>query len=166
MHYRLDFETIRLVIQTHQSTGWLRTQVSEGVAGLPEECSVEIIILAGVISSCAIVSKSGEKITGQQATQVLSRLGKLCWTFTQEPEVVLSPADSSFFPRRTVQLKQEQMRTWSRVHKRVFALADGTKHVTKIAQILSTSPGQVERALRDLQSIGVVVMRSQDGKKE
>jgi hypothetical protein len=166
--YTLDFETIQQVMQEHQKTGFLFAELPSGVVGLRESCRVEIKIMAGSIASCAIVGKSGRRLTGKEAAQGLARLGRLRWTFTPQQEVPaltapLSPipgeATVAVFPRRyVVYLDQQQMRTWSRMHRAVFSLADGTKSVVKIAEILSTSPDLVEKVLRELQSIGVIIL--------
>jgi hypothetical protein len=166
--YTLDFETIRQVMQEHQKTGFLSAELPSGVPSLQEPCRIEINILAGAMASCAIISSSGSHITGKKAAEELSRLGRLRWTFMPNQEVVAPSASSvgdSLFPLRTVQLEQREMRSWQRMHRAVFALADGTKSVTKIAAILSTSPDLVDKALRDLQAIKVIVMRPQNGKR-
>lgn len=49
------------------------------------------------------------------------------------------------------------MHNLSRLHRAVFALADGTKSAAKIAEMLSTSPDLVDKALSDLRSIGVII---------
>ncbi len=169
--YILDFETIRQVMQEHQKTGCLYAEVPSGVVSLREPCRIEINIMAGTIASCSIVGNSGGHLTGKEAAQELSRLGRLRWTFTPQQEVVAQPAppaavpvEDSFFPLRAAHLEQQEMRSWPRMHRRVFVLADGTKSVTKIAVILSTSPDLVNKALRDLQSIGVIAMGPQNGR--
>jgi hypothetical protein len=164
--YTLDFETIQQVMQEHQKTGFLFAELPSGVVGLRESCRVEIKIMAGSIASCAIVGKSGRRLTGKEAAQGLARLGRLRWTFTPQQEAPVPtaplspiPGEVGIFPRRyVVYLDQRQMRTWSRMHRAVFSLADGTKSVVKIAEILSTSPDLVEKALRELQSIGVIIL--------
>ncbi len=164
--YTLDFETIQQVMQEHQKTGFLFAELQSGVVGLREPCRAEIKIMEGAIASCTIVGNSGRRLTGREAAQALARLGRLRWTFTPQQDTASQPAvsvpvpgDFSSFPRRyVVYLDQQQMRNWSRMHRAVFALADGTKSVVKIAEILSTSPDLVEKALRDLQSIGVIVI--------
>jgi hypothetical protein len=165
MDFTLDFQTIQQVMQAHHRTGWLFAEAPSGVAGIREPCRIEINVIEGKITSCALISRSGQHIAGNQAAAALSRLGRLRWTFTPDVEVTvkpvsptLSPGRISFFPQRTMQLRQEQMRTWSRMYKAIFALADGTKSVAKIAEILSIPRQQVERALRDLQSAGVIEM--------
>lgn len=164
--YTLDFETIQQVMQEHQKTGFLFADLPSGVVGLREACRAEIKIMEGNIASCTIVGNSGRRLTGREAAQGLARLGRLRWTFTPQQDTAAQPAVSapvpgglSAFPRRyVVYLNQQQMRNWPRMHRAVFALADGTKSVIKMAEILSTSPEIVEKVLRDLQSIGVIVI--------
>jgi hypothetical protein len=164
--YTLDFETIQQVMQEHRKTGFLFAELPSGVVGLREACRAEIKIMEGTIASCAIVGNSGRRLAGKEAAQGLARLGRLRWTFTPQQDTAAQPAvsvpvpgDLSAFPRRyVVYLDQQQMRNWSRMHRAVFALADGTKSVMKIAEILSTSPDLVEKVLRDLQSIGVITI--------
>jgi hypothetical protein len=171
--YTLDFETIKQVMQEHQKTGLLYADVPAGVVSLREPCRIEIKIMAGAVVSCTIIGSSGARLTGKKATDELSRLGRLYWIFTPQQEAVtrplsevspvLPPKKDSFFPRRTVFLEQNQMRTWSRMHRAVFALADGTKSVKKIAEMLSTSPDLVSKALQDLQAIGVIAPEPYNG---
>jgi hypothetical protein len=165
MDFTLDFQTIQQVMQAHSRTGRLYAETPSGVAGLRGSCHIEIEVLQGKIISCTVINRSGQQVTGARAAAALSRLGRLRWTFTPEAEVAgppvpptLPPGKISFYPQRTMQVKQEQMYTWSRMHKGIFALADGTKSVAKIAEILSIPPHQVERALHDLQSAGVIEM--------
>jgi biotin operon repressor len=166
--YSLDFETMIQVMQAHQKTGFLYADVPSGVASLREPCRVEINIKAGNVISCSIIGNSGRHLTGKEATRELSRVGRLNWTFTPQEQIVTQPAPpiltESFFPVRTVHLEQWQMRDWPRIHRMVFALADGTKSIAKIAEVLSVSQYFVEKTLRDLQSIGVIAMEPQNGK--
>jgi hypothetical protein len=171
--YVLDFETIQQMMQAYQQTGQLSADVPSGVAGLREPCRIEINILTGAITSCTVVGRSGRKIIGEKAKQELSHLGQLRWTFTPQPETSAQPISSpqtlvslSFFPRRTAQIEPKQMRRLSRLHRAIFALADGTRSVEKIAAILSTSSGQVDRALHELQSMGVIILEPSDTKKQ
>jgi hypothetical protein len=164
--YTLDFETIQQVMQEHQKTGSLFAELSSGVVGLREPCRAEMKIMEGTITSCTIVGTSGRRLTGKEAKQGLARLGRLRWAFTPEidpaPQPAVSvpvPGDPSAYPCRSVlSLDQQQMHNWSRLHRAVFALADGTKSVMKIAELLSTAPELVEKALRDLQSIDVITL--------
>ncbi|HLZ61947.1 MAG TPA: hypothetical protein VKR06_33805 [Ktedonosporobacter sp.] len=158
-------------MQEHQKTGLLYADAPSGVASLREPCRIEINITAGTIVSCSIVGNSGRYMTGNRAVQELSRLGRIRWTFTPQQEVatqpvpaVPAPREVAFFPRRIVQVHPRQTYAWSRLHRAVFALADGTKHATKIAEMLSTPPELIEQALRDLQSIGAIIMEPQNGR--
>jgi hypothetical protein len=169
--YTLDFETIQQVMQEHRKTGLLYAEIPSGVVKLRESCRVEIKIVTGAIASCAIVGVSGRRLIGKDATHELARLGRIRWTFTAQQEATTpSQATSSgplpgvpaTFPRQYTYLSQAQMRTWPRLHRAVFALADGTKSIIKIAEILSVPPDLVEKTLRELQSIGVIIMEPGD----
>jgi len=170
--YNLDFETIKQMMQAYQQTGFLSAEVPSGVASLREPCRIEVNIMSGLITSCTIVGNSGQRMTGKKTVQEISRLGRLNWTFTPKSEAVTQPEQSALtpgeryvFPRRTtIRLEQRQMQNLSRLHRAVFALADGTKSSTKIAEMLSTSPDLVDKALNDLQSIGVIVLDKKGGR--
>jgi predicted transcriptional regulator len=58
-----------------------------------------------------------------------------------------------------VVVEQLQMRSWSPIHKLVYGLADGTRSVAEIAEQLSATLKTIEEVLRDLQSIGVIMMQ-------
>lgn len=169
--YTLDFETIRQVMQAHQKTGSLSATTPPGVTSLRETCHVEITIMAGDIVSCTIVGTSGRRLTGERAIQELFRLGQLSWTFTPQQESstqpalpAVAPGEIPIFPQRIVHLERWQMSSLPRLHRTVFALADGTKSATKIAEILSTSPDLVDKALNDMQSMGIIAIGRQDGR--
>ena len=170
--YTLDFETIRQMMQEYQQTGFLYSEVPSGIGSLREPCRIEINIVSGEIASCAVVGLSNRRLTGKEAARELARLGRLTWTFTPQQQTAVvqqvSPAlvtrGKNIVPRRTVRLEQRQMQNFSRLHRAVFGLADGTKSAIKIAGLLSTSPDLVEKALSDLQSIGVIIFEEQDGK--
>lgn len=172
--YTLNFETIKQMMQSYQQTGFLSAEVPSGVGRLREPCRVEIGIMSGLITSCAVVGSSGRSLTGKEAVQELSRLGRLTWTFTPHKETVtpqptppiFTPAERErdLLPRRVVYLEQNQMRNFPRLHRAIFALADGTKNTAKIAEILSVPPNIVEKALKDLRSMGVIAFERQDGK--
>jgi hypothetical protein len=164
--YNLDFETIKLVMQEHQKTGFLYAEIPSGTARLRESCRIEIEIMTGSFVFCTLIGNSGRRLTGKEAEKELSRLGRLSWTFTPRQEATLPQSTAPvpallklpIFPRRIARLEQWQMRNWSRMHWAVFALVDGTKSSTKIAEMLSVPSDQVEKALRDLQSIGVIAL--------
>lgn len=75
------------------------------------------------------------------------------------PDTFFAPQEEmAVFPQRIIYLDQAQIQSWPRLHRMVFALCDGTRSITKIAEMLSAAPEQVESALRDLQSIAAIVM--------
>ena len=122
--------------------------------------------MAGTVVSCTIVSERGQRLSERESLKRVSRLGALLWVFVpqtnapQPASPAFVPKELSPFPQRTFQVTQEQLRSWSRLHRGIFALADGTRSVTKIAEMLSVPPELVDRALRDLQSIGVITMEA------
>lgn len=169
--YNLDFETIKLVMQEHQKTGFLHADVPAGMAGLSEPCRIEVRLQAGKVISCYIVGKSGQRLAERESVKRVERMGRLKWTFTLQEERTTGilealppsfppfiPEEIPVFPRRVVYLEQWQMQSWPRLHRMIFALSDGTRSTTKIAEVLSAAPEQVEAALRDLQSINVITM--------
>ena len=169
--YNLDFETMKQVMRAHRKTGYLHADLPTGVPGMAEPCRIEVRLEAGAVVSCFIIGNiSGHRLSESESAKRIARFGRLKWTFTQEENdtslMIMSPlipVEVPTYPRRVVNLEQSQMQTWSRMHRKVFALADGTRSVTKIVGILSTSPDIVEQVLRDLQSIGVIVMESKGG---
>lgn len=168
--YNLDFETMKQVMQEHQRTGYLYSDVPSGVAGVPGPCRIEINIKAGTVVSCSIVGNGGQRVTGKDSVKHIARLGRLKWIFTPQAEITTAsipvtpvPEEVPLFPTRSVYLEQWQMQSWPRMHRTVFALADGSRSIVKIAEILSASPDVVEKTLRDLQSIGVITMNPSNG---
>jgi hypothetical protein len=173
--YTLNFETIKQMMQAYQQTGSLYAEMPSGVGRLREPCRIEIDVVSGQITSCAVIGSSGRYLTGKEAMRELARLGRLNWTFTpreeQSVETLPTPStplkaveERNLLPRRIVYVDPVQMRNWPRVHRAVFALADGTKNVVKIAEVLSVPPDIVEKALKELQSIGVIAFGRQGGK--
>ena len=160
--YNLDFDTIKQVMKEHRKTGKLSSETPMGIADIPGPCSIEVILKDGVAVSYFITGSDGHRLAVKEPAQHLARLGHLQWTFTAQDEsrartsISAAPSAVSSFPQRTVSLNPGQMRSWTRLHRMVYALADGTKSVERIAAMLSTTPDQVEKALIDLQAIGAV----------
>jgi len=160
--YYLDFDTMSQVMREHQQTGRLYADVPSGIARIRGPCRIEIIIKAGAVIACAITNSASDRLIGKEAIYNLSRLGRLRWTLTSELNTQVAVA-SAIVPQRAVFLEQSQMSSWPRLHKLVFALADGATSTVKIAEMLATSPDLVDQALRDLQRIGVISVKQQSG---
>jgi hypothetical protein len=162
--YTLDFNTIRQMMLAYHQTGLLTAEVPSGVMGLRGPCRIEVVLSEGRVTLCTLISVEGEWLKGKEAEQVVMTLGRLNWTFTAQAETKVESFTSQVavtkplpvVPYRLLMVRQEQMRDWPRLHRSVFALVDGTKDATKIAGMLSVSPNVVEKALNDLQSIGVI----------
>jgi hypothetical protein len=164
--YNLDVETMRKIMRTHKKTGYLRADLLSGIPSLRQPCQVEIVLKAGDIVSCSIISNRRQLLTGDKAYQELTRLGQLDWNFVpQLPPAVSSepaalPAEKKIiaYPRRIAIVDQWQMRSWHLMHKQVYGLADGKRSVAEIADLLSTTPETIEAILRDLRSVRVIAL--------
>jgi len=163
--YTLDFRTMLQVMQEHQKTGVLYADVPPGLAGIREFCRIEVKLETGTMVSCSIITEGGQRLSEKESLRKVSRMGSLLWTFVPliaaaEPVSQPVPLTGSIsVPQRVVRVEQWQMLSWPRLHRGIFALADGTRSVAKIAEMLSTPPEFVEQALSDLQGLGVIVMR-------
>lgn len=164
--YTLDLVTIMQIMQAHKKTGALHADLPSGVPKLREPCRVEIALEAGNIFSCAIISKRGSLLTGDEAYQKLVHLGRIRWTFVPQQSSV-QPSESAnrasekavvSHPYRVGVIEQEQIRSWRLMYKMVYGLADGTRNIEEIAALLSTTPEAIEEVLRDLQSMRVIAM--------
>lgn len=170
--YTLDFETMMQVMQGHRKTGLLYADVPAGTAGIREPCRIEIKLEAGNMVSCFLITESGQRLTQGDAIKRIARFGTLHWDFLPQaaiappalpaPRVIPSP-ENTLFPRRIASVEQWQMQSWPHLHRRIFVLADGTRSLAKIAEILSVPPVSVERVLRDLQSIRVIEILRYEG---
>jgi hypothetical protein len=166
--YNLDFSTIIQIMQVHQQTGLLHAEVPAKVAGAGGACYIEVSVITGTITSCAATYTNGRQLLEKEAFHEITRLGRLRWTFTPRMEAAatqpasntysLAEAHSPSLPQRIASLVPQEMRSWPRIHRLVFALADGTKSSEKIAEILSISPDIINEVLYDLQERQLIVM--------
>ncbi len=167
MVYTLDLETMRQMMQKYKKTGHLHADLPSGVPSLREPCHVEIALNGGNIVSCSITSRHGILITGDKAYRELTRLERIKWTFAppSPPAKQLSIAMDALGnnvivrPYHLVAVETQQMRSWPQMHKLVYGCIDGTRSVVEIAELLSTTPKNVEDVLRDLRSIRVVEVK-------
>lgn len=172
MMYNLDIDTMMQVMQIHQQTGVLQANVSPKAAGVKETGRIEVAISSGSMVSCTITYNSGRRLVGKKAHQELVGLGRLDWTFTPQLDLPIqskpashnSGANTLSFPQRVASPAQQVMSSWPRMHRQVFALIDGTKSCTKIAEILSRPPSVIEQVLGDLQEMRVILFKQQDSK--
>lgn len=63
-------------------------------------------------------------------------------------------------PRRLFSLNQHEINSWPRRHRQVYVLIDGVRSVEKIAAMLSQPPHMIEKILREIESVGVIVLRN------
>ncbi len=161
MVYTLEVETMIQIMQKHKKTGHLHADLPSGVPGLRESCHVEIALEIGNIISCSIAGSGGFTLTGNRAYQELTHSGRIRWTFVPPPSPITQPGlttQTISCPRRIAVMRQEQMHSWPLMHKQVYGLADGTRSVADIAELLSATPKAIEEILRDLRSICVIAI--------
>jgi hypothetical protein len=148
------------ILRAHKLTGILHTEGRSNVLGSKSFYDVEVTLSDGDIVSCRVVDRKGRsQFAGADALQILSNMGILDWTLTtQSKEVLLTQPSSSplEIPYRTVAVEQHLLNRWPRLHRRVFALVDGTNTTQKIALVLSLPIEHIKEVLADLQAMNVI----------
>src|SRR5271157_2678235 len=110
-------------------------------AKIREEGRVILMVYNGVVRSCFILSRKGQKLYHDVETQrILSKVGVLEWelvpfTSPQPTESVhpppiaqaSSPDNGARFCPRRLTVSQTQMRTWSVLQRSVYLLSDGIR---------------------------------------
>jgi len=64
--YNLDFETIKLVMQEHQKTGFLYADGPSRTANSRASSRIEIKIISGSVISCTIIGSGGQRLSGKR----------------------------------------------------------------------------------------------------
>ncbi|MBE3560183.1 MAG: winged helix-turn-helix domain-containing protein [Ktedonobacteraceae bacterium] len=64
--------------------------------------------------------------------------------------------DAPLSPQRTSQVDLKTLSVFSRLHRRILALSDGTRSPQKIAAILSLDLQTVHQCLRELEAEGLI----------
>ncbi len=109
----------------------------------------------------------GRQIDPQMASVMVgrgpsARTGSLqAESFRALPTQASSLDGSLRIPRRTRELRSNDMRSWPRRHRQVYVLVDNVRDVTKIAAILSLPPPLVEGVLREIERTGAIVLLAQ-----
>ena len=166
--YNLDLETMLATLSRRQLSGNLVADIARGKVGR-EPAHLEISVDSGKIVSCLL--QSGQTyVTGENVLQLLARLEIIPWVFVaSSPQQSVGPATKSLVPpgevsqprvpRRLATLQQGELARLPRTHFQVYAYLDGRKTIEEIAQLLRTTPEQIERVLLDLQTWKIVQYR-------
>ncbi len=169
--YHIDLTTI-LRIFAHQN-GKLDTDVRH-IPGVKERCHARLILSNGKVVSCIVEGKSGVLFLGEDALHMLQRMGILEWTYTPETQnappisTQMSPAPPRseriaenmlvLFPIRTRLIEPREFASWSRWQRFVYNLADGSKSVDDIAQVLYQPRERIQETLSELQRQGAITL--------
>jgi hypothetical protein len=139
-------------------------------AKIREEGQVILMVYDGVVRSCFILSRKGQKqYHDAEAQRFFSKVGVLEWElvpFTSpQPAKPAHPPpiaqaknpDSGVHlcPRRLT-VSQTQMRTWSALQRSVYLLSDGMRDQAQIATLLSRPLNIIEQTISQLQQLGAI----------
>jgi hypothetical protein len=131
--------------------------------GLPEGVASLVVDAQGVQGCVIRELRTGRTLAeNQEALHLVEHCGVLPWMLQppQQGATWMRPAGASLYggqvdaapiPARRVTLTPEQLHRLPPVHKKVFALVDGTRSVAQIAHLLSRSPQEMVQVLLDLQ---------------
>lgn len=175
--YLLDLRTLLQILVRQKQSGMLYAEDLR-LPGSRRTLQARLELLQGKIQSC-VLRAQGEATSvaeGSTALQVLYELGTLEWFWTPsfsssaaEDEFAAfsttsSPARSPFInsesllPRRTARADSTMLASLSRIHRRVLAMVDGERSVSKIASVLAMTDQQgLLRVLNELHAWGLIV---------
>ncbi len=71
--------------------------------------------------------------------------------------------EQQWIPQRLVPSLPSQFLLWTFLQRKVFALVDGKRTITQIAQLLSISPFKATKTLRELQDMGMIMDETNSG---
>jgi hypothetical protein len=180
--YSLDYNMVIQVLQQFRYSGEVHADVPLQVK-LREGGRVILMVYNGVVRSCFILDRNGQKLYHDaEAQRLLPKLGVLEWKlvpftsppltkpayppsiappFTKPayPPSIAPPRNPSngahFYPRRR-DIPQAQMRIWSVLQRSVYLLSDGTRNQEQIAALLSRPLNLIEQTISELQQLGVI----------
>ncbi len=170
--YNLDLATLLQLLQEFRRTGSIYAQLPPGALALKERCQAKIELIEGKMISCWITTRNGQySASGDEALQILHRLGTLDWEFQAQIETpqhvsetspILSTDPSAFIPRRLASVEQTTLNRLSRKQRRVFVLVDGERSIAKIVSILfpaSPNTKEVIGVLRELEAMRLITVK-------
>ncbi len=161
-HYLLPIEAIVEVMKDLPEIVLLQAELPSVPNVTKNACVAEVIVGQGRLHSCAIVTRAGQFLLQQKEAYItLQQYGDLEWSLHLPAQERPPPQQITHFlskgPSRVVQaLTPTQIQTLSHTHKNVFALVDGINTVEHIARLLTKSPQEVQRMLRDLQDMHLI----------
>jgi hypothetical protein len=163
--YSLDYDMMVQVLQQFRYSGEVHANAPLQ-AKQKEEGRVILTVYDGIVRSCIILGRNGQKLYhNAEAQRFLSKVGVLEWNlvpFTSlqptepaRPSPINSGGGARFRPRR-LEVPQAQMRTWSVLQRSVYLLSDGTREQEQIATLLSRPLNIIEQTISQLQQLGAI----------
>ncbi len=167
--YSLDYDMVVQVLHQFQYSGEVHADVLPQ-ARLREGGRVVLIVSNGIVGSCFILDRNGQKLYhNAEAQRHLPKFGVLQWklipftsplpTKSAHAAPIAQPIDTSrdvhISPRRLA-VPQAQMRAWTVLQRSVYLLCDGTRTQEQIAVLLSRPLSLIEQTISELQRLGVI----------
>jgi len=187
----LKLDMLLLVLQSHQQTCRLQTEVPAGIIAtathrlgkgkIHAPCQAELVVVQGQVQSCFIREQQKGQIMFQEqiAFELLQQCGVLRWSMLREPDILAqlalspnieeNPDDGQtekaqpLYPRRAVYLEQEQLATFPRKYRQVLNLVNGQREINELCQLLHWSREQLMEILADLAANRLIKLSDYDG---
>ena len=167
--YSLGYDMVVQVLQQFRYSGEVHANVPLQ-ARLREEGRVILMVYDGVVRSCFILSRKGQKLYHDaEAQRFLSKVGVLEWElvpFTSPPPAetahpppiaqAKNPSSGVHLCPRRLTISQTQMRTWSVLQRSVYLLSDGVRDQAQIATLLSRPLNIIEQTISQLRQLGAI----------
>ena len=172
--YTSSLTALLRVLQATQATCTIFTGGTE----TGEPWQAQLTLSEGQVIFCQVQhSVDGQLLlTDSTALQWLASQGNLSWDQVGNPAELLLPASRALqvepllpgaVPQRQAVLGSAERGAWSRKHRQIFGLIDGTRSIERIAMMLRQPLDLVQDMVRDLQARGAItVMTALDEVRE
>ena len=172
--YTSSLTTLLQELQAKQATCTIFTTGAE----TGEPWQAQLTFSEGQVISCRVHQSADGQLLLRDgvALQWLASQGSLSWHQPGTPARLLLPASHTpradpflpgAVPHRLAVLGPAERGAWSRKHRQIFGLIDGTRSIERIAMMLRQPLDLVQDLVRDLQAQGAVtVMTAPDEVRE
>lgn len=181
--YKIDLATLLRLFEEFQRSGSLRAEVPRGTFGLKEAGTIQIDLVNGKVVACSLKKKDGNiHASGNNILQMAQQAQGLKWQVLSDvpsatdttPRLAIPPPryphapsapppaiqrnQRSPVPRRTVTPSHYILGNLTFRQRRLLILIDGTRTAGQLAHLLSLSAAEIQEALNELKSMGLIVM--------
>lgn len=180
--YKIDLATLLQLFEEFQRSGVFIAEIPRGTLGLKEPSLARVEVINGMVVNCAVLGQDGRYLaSGPDALRKLHQMGGLKWQMNTQagssPVVETSPLRSllpsqssiprvtgnlsfhTLIPTRIAAMERGVMNRLTPMQRRVLVLVDGVRSVAKIAALLSVRAEIVQGTLRELEAMGLVMVR-------